>query len=328
MGCSLHEAGSSVVFLERQDIAASLQGRGLRLRLPEREIIIPEPKIAQSIDEAMQSGPYDFGIFALKSFDTRPALLNLSPIKASLPPLICLQNGVENELVLAAELGSQRVIPGTMTSSILRHSAGDVVLERKRGMGIAENHPLSAELRVLFEKAALHPRLYRNPMDMKWSKLITNLLANATSAILDMTPAQIFAHQGLFRLELRQIKETLAVMQAQDIHVIDLPATPVRLLAFSVRHLPPGITQPFMQRSLGKGRGGKMPSLYMDLQMGRENSEVEDLNGAVVRYGKKYGIPTPANQLLYQILMQLVKKELPWEVFQHRPDRLLERLEV
>jgi len=66
----------------------------------------------------------------------------------------------------------------------------------------------------------------------------------------------------------------------------------------------------------------------MDLQMGRENSEVEDLNGAVVRYGKKYGIPTPANQLLYQILMQLVKKELPWEVFQHRPDRLLERLEV
>ena len=66
---------------------------------------------------------------------------------------------------------------------------------------------------------------------MKWSKMLTNLPANATSAILDMTAAEVFAHPGLFRLEMRMLRETLAVMRASRIRVVDLPGVPVRALA-------------------------------------------------------------------------------------------------
>ena len=325
LGCSLHHSGTEVVFLEKQPVAVDLRKRGLHLSLTGEELFIRDPKIVESIEQALELGPFDIGIFALKSFDTGLALESLIPHKDRLPPILCLQNGVDNEGLLAAELGAEKVIAGTVTSSILRRSAGDVALERKRGMGISAAHPIAARLCEYMNRAGLNARLFDRPLDMKWSKLITNLLGNASSAILDMPPTQVFADAGLFHLEKTQIEETLAVMQAQKIRVVNLPATPVRLLAQVIRRFPLRLSKALIQRSLGAGRGGKMPSLHMDLQSGRKNSEVEDLNGAVVRYGRKLGIPTPTNQLLYQTLIQLVNGEIPWSTFQKQPQVLLVR---
>ncbi len=325
LGCSLHHSGSQVVFVEKGPVALDLRKRGLHLSLPGQELFIRDPKIVESVEQALELGPFDIGIFALKSFDTGSALQSLVPHKDRLPPILCLQNGVDNESLLAAELGAANVIAGTVTSSILRRSAGDVALERKRGIGVAATHPIAAALCEHMDRAGLNARLFDRPLDMKWSKLITNLLGNASSAILDMPPAQVFADAELFHLEKSQIEETLAVMQALKIRVVNLPATPVRLLALVIRRFPLWLSKPLIQRSLGAGRGGKMPSLHMDLQSGRKNSEVEDLNGAVVRYGEKLGIPTPTNQLLYQTLIQLVNGEIPWSTFQKQPQALLAR---
>ncbi len=60
-----------------------------------------------------------------------------------MPPILCLQNGVDNEPAIAAVLGPDRVIAGTVTCSIARRAAGDIVLEKARGIGIAAGHPLS-----------------------------------------------------------------------------------------------------------------------------------------------------------------------------------------
>jgi 2-dehydropantoate 2-reductase len=162
---------------------------------------------------------------------------------------------------------------------------------------------------------------------MKWSKLLTNLLANATSAILDMTPAQVFAHPGLYRLEIEGLHEALRVMAAQSLRVVDLPGTPVRLLALGAR-LPYFISKPLMQRSVGSGRGGKMPSFHIDLHSGRGKSEVDYLNGAVVRFGERLGTPTPVNKLLCETLLGLTEGEITIETYRHRPERLLEELGV
>jgi 2-dehydropantoate 2-reductase len=216
-----------------------------------------------------------------------------------------------------------KVIPGTVTSAIGRRAAGDIQLERLRGVGVAAGHPLSSRLVQALASAGLNARLFPGANDMKWSKLFTNLPTNAASAILDMTPAEILAHPGLYRLEIAQLREALAVMRAQGLHVVDLPATPVRLLAFAVRQLPLQISKPLLQRGVGGGRGGKMPSFYLDLHSGRGKSEVEYLNGAVVRYGARFNVPTPANRLLTETLMALTNGELPLSVYQHKPEKLL-----
>ena len=326
IGGSLAHTGQRVVFLERPEVAAELRQRGLHLNLSGQEIHIQKPEMAASIAEALELGPFDLAIFALKSFDTAAALEGLQAHSRDLPPFLCLQNGVENEAALEAVLGAGKVIAGTVTSAIGRRAAGDIVLERLRGMGVAAGHPLSPSLVQALNKAGLNARLYTHAADMKWSKMLTNLISNATSAILDMPPAAIFAHPGLYRLEIAQLRETLTVMRAQNIRVVDLPSTPVRLLAFGARFLPLAVSRPLLRRAVGSGRGGKMPSFHIDLHSGRGQSEVDFLNGAVARYGEKLGVPTPANYLLTETLLMLTDGRLARDTFTHQPEKLLERL--
>jgi 2-dehydropantoate 2-reductase len=314
--------GHPVTFLERQEVAQDLQKRGLRLVIDGQERILSKVVVAGSLGEALELGPFDVGIFALKSFDTAGALLSLLPHVGELPTILCLQNGVDNEPELAKNLGEDKVIAGTVTSAISRHSAGNIVLERLRGIGVAADHPLSERLVKTMDEAGLKARLYKRASDMKWSKLLTNLIANASSAILNMTPAQIFFHPDLYKLELAQLRECLEVMQAQGIHPIDLPGTPVRLLAFSIQRLPPALSRRLLGRAVGAGRGSKMPSFHIDLHAGRGQSEVDYLNGAVVRAGQRLGIATPVNRVLTDTLLSLTSGAISLENFNNQPQRL------
>jgi 2-dehydropantoate 2-reductase len=78
-----------------------------------------------------------------------------------------------------------------------------------------------------------------------------------------------------------------------------------------------------MIKAVGGGRGGKMPSFHIDLYSGRGRSEVDWLNGAIVRYGEKGGLLTPVNKMLTEILLALTKGELPLETFARQPEKLL-----
>lgn len=327
IGGSLALHGNPVVFLEQPGFAEELRRRGLFLKLDDGEHQIPHPQVASNLQEVLRDRQFDFAIFALKAFDTLPAVQSLIPYRDRLPPILCLQNGVENEAVLAEFLGKERVIAGTLTSAVGRRGVGDIILERKRGIGVAAGHPLSSQLVEILNVAGLNAHLYPSAEDMKWSKLLTNLLANATSAILDMSPVEIFSDPALCRLEIEQLREAIRVMAAQDIHTIDLPGTPVRALAFAVRWLPIAWTRPILIKAVGSGRGGKMPSFHIDLRSGRGQTEVDYLNGAVVRFGERLGISTPVDRLLNETLQDLTSGRLPINAFDHHPERLLERFE-
>ncbi|HXQ36675.1 MAG TPA: ketopantoate reductase C-terminal domain-containing protein, partial [Anaerolineales bacterium] len=213
-----------------------------------------------------------------------------------------------------------------VTTAVGRRGTGDIVLEKLRGVGIAKGHILSEKLAAAMDGAYLNARLFEDAASMKWSKMLTNLIANPTSAILDMTPAEIFANKDLYKLEIDMLKECLAVMEAQGLKVVDLPGTPVQALAFATR-LPLWLSRPLLSRAAGAGRGGKMPSFHIDLHSGRGKSEVEYLHGAVVCAGEKFGAPTPVNKVLTETLLALVNQQIPLEEFAHKPDKLLSKVE-
>jgi 2-dehydropantoate 2-reductase len=331
IGGSLALAGHEIVFIEQPAVVGELRGRGMRLdltlddrrKLKEISVLAPEAFVAVgSIEEALRYGPYDVALYALKSFDTAAAVEGMRPFAQRLPPVLCLSNGVDNEPALAAALGAGKVIPGTVTSAIGRRGPGDIVLERLRGVGIASLPPLSERLVEAGNAAFLNTRRYSNAAAMKWSKLLTNLIANPTSAILDMTAEQVFSDPKLYGMEVAMLRECVAVMEAQHTPVVDLPGTPARALALATK-LPLWLSKPFLARAAGSGRGGKMPSFHIDLHAGRGKSEVEFLHGAVVRAGEKYGVPTPVNKLLTETLMALTRKEIALDEFAHRPEKLL-----
>ncbi len=320
-------AGNRVVFIEQGSAVEELRAHGLRLDLTNSRgsafnIQDSSLAFASSNEEALNSGPFDLGIYALKSFDTAAALVRIKTVADALPTMLCLSNGVENEPALAAVLGANKVIAGTVTSAIGRRGVGDIILERMRGVGLAENHPLSLFAAEALNAARLNAHLFKNAADMKWSKLLSNVPANATTAILNMTAGEVFAHPGLFHLEMRILQECLAVMRASHFHVVDLPRVPVRALAFGSR-LPGIIARPLMVRAVGGGRGGKMPSFHIDLYSGRGKSEVDWLNGAIVRFGEKAGVPTPVNKVLTKTLQDLTRGAIPLETYTRQPDKLL-----
>jgi 2-dehydropantoate 2-reductase len=163
---------------------------------------------------------------------------------------------------------------------------------------------------------------YADYRAMKWSKLLTNMIGNASSPILDMPPGAIYADPRLFRLEIAALRETLAVMAAWSIPVVSLPSLKSHWLPLALR-LPLSLLQPILQRMVTSGRGGKMPSLHIDLAGGKGRSEVEYLNGAVMSWGQPKGIPTPVNQVLTDTLLGLTTGRLAWHDFRHQPDKLL-----
>ena len=334
IGGSLALAGHHVVFVDQPAVADELRQRGMRLdlTLDERRktkdaFLLPSQSFVMtgSLEDALKFWPFDVALFALKSFDTPAALEGMKPFAEKLPPILCLSNGVDNETMIAEALGKDKVIYGTVTSAIGRRGAGDIVLEKLRGIGIANGNPLSAKLVAAFNAAYLNAQLFQDAAAMKWSKMLTNLVANPTSAILDLSAAQVFADRRLYKLEIDMLRECLAVMDAQGIEVVNLPKTPVRALAFATK-LPLWLSKPLLGRAAGSGRGAKMPSFHIDLRSGRGKSEVDYLHGAVVRAGRKTGIQTPVNTLLTETLLALTSGERRLEEFSRQPEKLLARL--
>ncbi len=330
VGGSLALDGHDVVYVERPQIAETLNKRGLRLDLSldaRRETsaadLLPAANLvfADTLERALDYGPFDVALFALKSYDTESALEGIAPFAEKMPPVLCLQNGIDNEPAIAKVLGPEKVISGTVTSAIGKRDAGDIVLEKLRGIGIANEHPLAEKLVEAMNAAFLNAELYNRAADMKWSKMLTNLVGNATSAILDMSPTEIFGRKDLYVFEMRMLKEALLVMEAQNIKVVNLPGTPVKLLAFAANA--PAWLRPLAAKKLGGGRGGKMPSFHIDLHSGRGKSEVDYLNGAIVRAGKKTNIPTPINLLLSETLEAMTKHEISAESYAKKPLKLL-----
>lgn len=334
IGGSLALAGHQLVFVEQSKVVDELREKGLRLDLTldarrktnDSSRIDPSSfRIVSSLDDAIRYGPFDVALFALKSFDTQSALEGIKPFADKMPPILCFSNGVSNEPAIAEALGREKVIYGTVTTAIGRRGAGDIVLEKLRGVGVAKGHPLSEQLNSALDKAYLNCKLFDDAASMKWSKMLTNLIANPTSAILDMTAREVFSDKALYKLEIQMLRECLAVMKAQNIEVVDLPGTPVRALAYATT-LPLWLSKPFLARAAGAGRGAKMPSFHIDLHNGRGKSEVEYLHGAVVRAGKECGVPTPVNKVLTETLMSLTNKETPLEEFARKPEKLLGKI--
>ena len=334
IGGSLALAGQNVVFVEQAKVAEELRERGLRLdlsldkRRKTKDAFLVNSSsfvIASSLEDALRYGPFDVAIYALKSFDTAAALEGIQPFADKMPPILCLSNGVDNEPAIAKVLGPDKVIYGTVTSAIGRRAAGDIVLEKLRGLGVAASHPLSDRLVATLNEAYLNAQAFADADSMKWSKMLTNLMANPSSAILDMSAAEIYAHKELYAMEIAMLRECLAVMAAQHIEVVGLPGTPVRALAFATE-LPLWLSKPLLSRAAGSGRGDKMPSFHIDLHSGRGKSEVDFLHGAVVRAGENTGVPTPVNKLLTETLLALTNGEITLEKYAHQPERLLAQL--
>jgi len=269
---------------------------------------------------------FDLVVLTVKAYNTTEAAVQVEPLARRGVPILVLQNGVGGEEAAAAVLDGGTILSAVITLSVEVLEPGLVRLATTRGgIGLAPTAlgQSVAELAQVFREAGFRTAVYLDYRTMKWSKLLLNIIANASPAILDMLPDQILADSRLFALEQVAFREAVAAMTALGLRPVSLPGYPVPLFAWALCCLPAWPLRPILRRVIVPGRGGKMPSLHMDLSQGKIKSEVEYLNGAVVRCAQELGLDAPVNRALHAVLMGIVRREIPWEKYRGQPERLL-----
>jgi len=339
VGGKLAQQNHAVTLVGRPRFAQIVREQGLILREPTGSYAIRNLTVAGSLAEAFAEGQpaYDLAIFTVKSYDTAKALVELSQAvraaNTALPVALSLQNGVGNEEEIAATVGSANLIAGSITTPVSVPQPGVIQISKAHySVGLSPWHPalstgiLNATAKAL-QAAGFTVILYPDARGLKWTKVLMNLLGNAASAILDEAPRTLFAEPKLVDLEIDALRETLAVMRSAGIAPVNFDRYPFQWLAPLLRHLPKPVLRQFLRAQAG-ARGDKMPSLQIDLSAGKRQSEVNWLNGAVVRLGQEKGVPTPVNQLLTETLVDLVQNQEKRAAWQHNHARLVAAVEA
>lgn len=324
IGARLALAGSRVTLVGRSSLVEIAQRAGIRLVEPEGERQTPPLPAFTTLAEAFAASQVDLAILTVKAFDTAAIIDELRAAAPEPPPLLSLQNGVGNEESLAQAFGPNRIIAGAIDTPLSLGAQGVVTAHRARyRAGLAPVGPGApiAKTAALLGAAGLSVDLFDDYRRLKWSKLLLNLPANATCAILDWTPAQVMSNRGTAQLEARAWQEAFRVMDALRIRPVRLAAYPLPLLAPLVPVLPASWLARGLAATVSGGRGSKMPSLHVALSSGKR-SEVPWLNGAVAQAGAQTGIPTPVNDVLTAVLAALTRTPGDWSAWKNNPERL------
>ncbi len=280
-GGMLARAGHDVVLIGRPEHVRAIEAHGLRLQT---RAFDEQVRLRASTDAAAVRGA-GLVLCCVKSGDTEAAAQAMRAHLAPQALLLSLQNGVDNADRLRALLpqpvraavvyvATEMAGPG----HVRHHGRGELVVEPGPG-GDAWAQALRA--------AGIPVEISADVRQALWVKLILNCAYNAISAIGQVPYGRMVAVEGVAETMQQVVRECVAVACAEGVAVpADIEAT-VRGLAGSMPQ----------QRS----------STAQDLARGKP-SEIEHLNGYVLRRGQAHGVPTPANQVLLT-LVRLLERE-------------------
>ena len=266
----------------------------------------------------------DLAIVAVKAYDTPAAIATLQ--RALRDPrvttILCPQNGVGNEELLADAFGADAVVAAALTVPVGIDASGKGVAARGGGIAFAPVGAVAHNwLLAAFAATGLPVSAVADYRALKWSKLVLNIVANASCAILDVLPERLVRYDDVFALEIRAIREARATMKALGITPLDLPRYPVRAL-LTIAKLPTPLARAALAGRIAKARGDKPPSLLLDLRGAKHRTEVDVLNGAIARAAREAGVAVPVNAGLTRILSDVAHMPQLWAKYRERPDAL------
>lgn len=276
-GAMLARASHDVTLIARPQHADTVKQRGLLLESRAFTGAVP----MQATTEASGVEGADVVLFCVKSADTETAGRSIAPFLTRETTVLCLQNGVDNAERLQAVIG-RAPVPAAVYVATEMAGPGHV---RHKGRGdlIIGPSPASAEIARQFSDAGIPTAVSENVIGELWVKLITNCAYNALSAVAEMPYGPLLKVKGVTDIMENAIGECLTVARTSGISI------------------PANINDTVLALA------GTMPEQYsstaQDLARGKP-TEIDYLNGYVVKKGAELGIPTPVN-LALQVMVKL-----------------------
>ena len=277
-GALLARAGHPVTLIGRPSHMQAINAQGLRLQTASEDLHIP---LATNTDAKAVAGA-DVVLLCVKSTDTETAAAQIKPHLAAHAQVLSLQNGVDNAQRLQAVLGTQAVAPAVVYVATGMAGPGHV-RHFGRGELVIAPCPQAREIAQQFSAAQIPTSISESVTAALWQKLIINCIYNALSALTQMPYGWLVAQEGALTVMNEIAAECKAVALADG---VQLPNTLDEAVAAIARTMP-----------------GQMSSTAQDLARGKP-TEIDHLNGYVVKRGLALNIATPSNRML-QLLVQM-----------------------
>ena len=305
LGAALHRSGQNAVLVGRGPHIQAIRKEGLQL-LSEGVRRLIEVSAIEDL-RAMKARPDDVLLLTVKSQDTEVAAKQLSGIYGPTTAIVSLQNAVSNEEILARQF--QQVYGGLvefsgnyLSAGLVEHTRNNLVAVGRYPEGVdpvAER--IAADLTAAGFRVECHPQV----MNLKWWKLLLNV-NNALLALLGCWLQKAHSNPNVYLLMADVMGESLNVLRKANIHpqapqgVPPIEATIERLRngGFACEYDLPAERRTY-------------PSTWQDLRLRRQATEVDFLNGEIVRLGKNLGIPTPLNSILANLIQLAVEHKDP-----------------
>jgi 2-dehydropantoate 2-reductase len=287
VGACLVEHHESVLFIARGAHAAAIEKSGLVVESPEGTRVI---NVAVAT-EPPSIRPEDVVLLAVKSQDTCAALTNLRRVAAPSTPVVCLQNGVENERAalrhFANVYGVCVLCPAAhLEPGVVQSFSAPVTGLLDIGCYPSGTDYLTARIAAAFRAATFDSIEQPHIMRWKYCKLLMNL-GNSVEAI---------CHQP-GRAEISKLARDEGTLCLQAAGIDFASAEEDRARRGDLLNLHPIHHEP---------RGGG--SSWQSLQRGTGSIESDYLNGEIVLLGRRQGIPTPVNALLQELALDLARQ--------------------
>lgn len=280
-GGMLARAGHRVTLIGRPQHVQVFQAQGLRMQTLHFDETV---RVHASTDAAAVAGA-DLVLFAVKSTDTESAGAQMREHLKPGALVLCLQNGVDNTERLRTVLPQVRVAAAVVY--VATEMAGPGHLRHHgRGELVIEPDPASERMAQALIAAGIPTEISDNVRGALWAKLILNCAYNALSAVGRMAYGELVQQPGVTGVMRDVVAECRAVAAADG---VTLPAD----VDAAVRRIAETMPTQFS-------------STAQDLMRGKP-SEIDFLNGFVVRRGDALGVPTPANRVLWT-LVRLVER--------------------
>ena len=292
IGGSLAEADNDVLLVNRNRAhvdAINRDGLTIRTDGKDRAVAI-RAAIPAEVGE-----PADLVIVLVKSFHTAEAVREAIGLVDPNTTVLSLQNGLGHEDILIGLVGRDRVIAGKTYIGGVMFGPGHVIAgvdgkETIIGELDGRISPRIERIAATFEAAGMKLVVSRNIMGAMWDKLLVNIATGALSGITRLAYGGLYAVPELEVAAMAAVAEAIAVAKASGIALETVHPRDAWVKAGS--GLPPEFKASMLQ-SLEKG----------------SVTEVDFINGAVVRAGAKAGVPTPVNATLVACVKGIERAE-------------------
>jgi len=245
-------------------------------------------KIKTSVDPA-EIGLADLAIVCVKSYDTKEAITRARAVVGDNTKVITLQNGIGNIEIISEVVGQEKVIGGVTNLGATLLDVGKV---KYAGRGETVIGRIDAKIpvelrsiRQLFNKAGLETRISRDIKALLWSKLVINVGINALSAITHLRNGKLVEFEGTRRILREAVTEAIRVAKRKRIKLIyDDPLAKVEAVC--------------------EATAANVSSMLQDI-LRKKRTEIDFINGVIVRQAQESGIPVPVNSLLVDLVKSI-----------------------